>query len=333
MPDQRPSSAAVIDDIANGFRSSQILLTANRLGVFAAIGTDALGVKELASTLNADTRGVRILCDALVAVSLLEKRDEKYTNSQSVLDCLLPDSPHPKSAMLTHTAVLYERWAKLFDTVKSGQPPSDEEIDLSIPRDKHGFTLAMADVARVSAKNTADRLDLSSVKRLLDVGGGPGLYAIEFAERYKQLEAVVFDFEEPCRIAQENIQNAGLADRVSVRIGNIFEDDIGTGYDFILLSNFIHTFSYRDSTIIISKCARGLSHSGRICVKDFVLDSDRTSPAGAAVFAVNMLVGTKEGGCYTLEEIQNWFHNAGLQTDSIVELTAQSRLVIAEKER
>lgn len=320
-----------IDEISGGYRASQVLLTANRLGVFSALGRDKMALDKLTETLGTDRRATRILCDALVTLSLLEKEKEFYKNSSLALEYLTPDAPRSKNALLRHTAKLYETWGKLYDAVKNGLPVPQDAIDPRLQGDEREFALAMADVARESACQTAEILDLSEVKKMLDVGGGPGLYAIEFARRNPQLHAVVFDNEKTIDVARANIEEAGLSGRVSVQLGDAFKDRLGNGYDFVLLSNVIHIYSYQDNSFLICKCADSLALGGRVCVKDFLLDRDRTGPAWAVLFAVNMLVNTESGDCYTVDEAAEWFNRAGLVLDTVMDVTAQSRLIVGKK--
>ena len=122
-------SADPIDEITSGYKASQILLTANRLGLFAALETGPLSATELASRLDTNPRATRILCDALASLSLLNKTQDRYGNSELAAEFLLPDSAKSRSAMLLHSAKLYERWSKLYDVVRTGQPVPESEID------------------------------------------------------------------------------------------------------------------------------------------------------------------------------------------------------------
>ncbi len=320
-----------IEEIAGGYKDCQVLLTANRLGFFAALGNQSLNVDQIAGKLETDLRATRILCDALAALSLLEKEKDLYRNSSLVKESLLPDSPNPKMGILWHSAKLYERWGKLFDVVKSGQPVPDEVLDPNLIGDEKMFASAMADVGRISARQLAETLDLHGAKSMLDVGGGPGLYAIEFVRRFPELRAVVFDNEKTVAIAGENAKQAGLEDRVSVKGGDIFEDSFGEGYDFILLSNVVHIYSGEENAKLVKKCVDSLAPDGRVCIKDFLLDPDRTSPTWGALFAVNMLVNTEKGNCYTLEEVHEWIERAGLQSEADLNVAHHSRLVIGVK--
>jgi predicted O-methyltransferase YrrM len=320
--------ADLVDEMSTGYRGSQVLLTAHRLGVFEALRDADRASDYLSRELDTDPRGMRILCDALVALGLLEKRDEVFSLALPARQCLLPDSPQSKHALLSHTARLYERWAKLYDAVKSGAPVADDVIDPRLLGDARDFARAMADVARESARKTADALDLSGVTRLLDVGGGPALYALEFARRRDGLEAVVFDRPDTLEVAQASIEAAGLSDRVSVCAGDAFTDDLGGPYDLVFVSNFLHIYPPDENRRLLARCADVLHHGGRLAIKDFLMDPDRTTPAGGAIFAVTMLLSTDGGDCYTTAELREWMSDAGIRLESVVDLTPQSRLAV-----
>lgn len=331
MNPNNPNPPSSIDQISGGYRAAQVLFTANRLGVFSAVGEGSCSSSRLAQMLEANPRGMRILCDALASLGLLIKEDGVYRNSADALEYLLPGKAKSQTAMMLHAAKLYERWGKLYDVVKTGIPVSDGTIDPRLAGDEASFAQAMADVARLSARQVVELVDISKTRNMLDVGGGPGLYAIEFARANPSLRATVFDSESTLTVTRVNVEAAGLSDRVALQPGDALKDDIGSGYDFILVSNLIHSFSYDANRRLTQKCARALLPEGRLCIKDFFLDSDRTSPNWCALFSVNMLVGTEEGDCYTVEEAREWMENAGLVLDSVIAQPPQSTLAIGKK--
>ncbi|RPI23824.1 MAG: methyltransferase domain-containing protein [Acidobacteria bacterium] len=330
---QNPNDfAEQIDRMANGYRDAQVLLTANRLGIFPLLEESPQTVPEMAKALGATVRALQILCDALVAVRLLRKTGDRYENSDAARHCLLPSSPAPRTAILLHNARLYARWGKLYQVAKSGRPVSDDQIDPDLSSTEADFARAMADSARGVMRVTADALVLGRATRLLDVGGGPGLYSIEFARRYPQLHCVIMDNEATLRITRQNISQAGLEDRVTTLPGDALEDDLRGPYDIIFVSNLIHSFSFNQNAMLIRKCAENLNARGLLCVKDFFLEPDRTSPVWAALFAVNMLVNTEKGNCYTVAEVSSWLEKAGLVVDPVRMITPQTGLLTGRKE-
>ena len=146
-----------------------------------------------------------------------------------------------------------------------------------------------------------------------------------------QLHAAILDSEETLEVAQDNIARQKLEDRVSIRVGDAFVDDLGGPYDFIFISNLLHIYSEEENRNLLTRCAKALEPGGRLAVKDFLLDPDRLSPAGGAVFAVNMLVSTEGGDSCTAEEVQRWLEDAGLQFESLANVATHSRILVASK--
>lgn len=324
-------SAKLIDELSGGFRASQVLLTANRLGLFRLLETEKLTLDEIVETLQTNSRGTRILCDALVGLDLLEKEGNLYWNSQAALSHLISEAEDPKIAQLYHAAKLYERWAGLYDAVKQGVPVSDERIDPRLAGSHREFAEAMADSARSSAQLTAEKLDLSGKRKLLDIGGGPGSFAIEFVRQNPDLEVVVLDNPETLEVAQKRVQEAGLSEQISTRPGDAFSDDLGSGYDFVFMSNLVHIYSAEKNRELVFRSAQALLEGGQVGIKDFFLEEGRKGEPWSLLFAVNMLVSSEGGDCYTYGEVKEWFESAGLTYVEKIPITERSVLLRAEK--
>lgn len=320
-----------VDAIATGYREAQILMTANRLGLFSALAGGGRTAAQLARDLEVDRRGIRILCDALAAMDLLSKDGATFGNTAVVDEYLLPDSPQSKVAMLRHSARLYERWCTLYDVVTTGHPVADDETDPRLRKGGQAFTRAMADVGRSSAAATVEALDLTGARSLLDIGGGPGIYAIELARRWPGLRTAVLDRPEVLEVARENVHAAGLDTRVDLLPGDAFTDDLGGPWDAILISNLVHIYSEAENRRLTDRCGAALAPGGRLIIKDFLLDETRLAPPGGAIFAVNMLISTEGGDCYTESEARQWLRTAGLEWQSTQEVATLSRLLIARK--
>lgn len=320
-----------IDELTFGYRTAQVVFTASRLGIFVQLGRDTLSLETLAQRARVTPRGLRILCDALVSLALLRKTEAGYQNTETALEYLLPDSPKSKTAILYHNATLYETWGRLYDVVKEGKPVDRSQIADDLQGSEATFAAAMADVARFSARDTVRLLDLSSCQSLLDAGGGPGLYAIEFARQNPHLQAVIMDNEATLAVARENIHHAGLEGQVRTRPGDVLRDPLGGPYTMIFASNLIHAFSDDENQNFVRRCAEALEPGGRLCLKDFYLEDDRTAPMANTLFAVNMLVNTEGGDCYTFAEAHEWLAQAGLTPEEPVRQTPISSLVIGRK--
>jgi len=335
MTERLPITDSTIDQIAGGYRDAQILFTASRLDLFSTLGTEALDSRTISERLNLDHRGTRILLDALVGLGILERKGTAYRNTPVALDCLRPDGARSKFAQMHHGARLYERWSGLIDSVRSGSPVPDDRIDERLSGGKEAFAKAMADSARQSSRLAAEKLDLSSGGRLLDVGGGPGAFAIAFAGRNPGLSVTILDDPETLEVAKANIREAGLEDRISTMPGDAFESDFGGPYDFVFISNVLHIYSEERNRELIAKSAQALRPGGTLILKDFFLETGgsdgKSGPLWSLLFAANMLVGTEGGDCYTIEEASGWCQSAGLHPQAPVELTEKTLLILARK--
>jgi len=326
-----------LDQITAAYRESQLVFTALRLGLFELLAEGPAPAVEIARRLKTDRRATRIVLDALVALELLEKRSGDYSLAPVSAEVLVSGTPGSKVDRYFLGARQYDRWGRLIDIVRSGRRQTVAGAEPHAPVDKtpagteppHAFAAAMADVGRASASLLLERVDLSGVGRLLDLAGGPGVYAIAIAEAHPGVEAVVFDRPDTVEVAQRNIDAAGLESHVRTLAGDAFSDDLGGPYDLILVSNFLHIFDAGDIRCLLGRCAAALAPEGRLCIKEFVLDEGRTSPTGVALFAVNMLVSTDRGDCFTQGEICTWLHEAGLELESRIDLTPQSAVLLA----
>jgi 3-hydroxy-5-methyl-1-naphthoate 3-O-methyltransferase len=162
-----------------------------------------------------------------------------------------------------------------------------------------------------TAKALAAAVGTKGLRQMLDVGGGSGAYSIAFAQANSELKAEVLDLAPVVRIAKRHIGEAGLSQRVTTRVGDLTKDDFGQGYDLILLSAICHMLDEEQNRDLFRRSWQALAPGGRLVIRDFILDEDKTSPRGGAIFAVHMLVQTRGGSNYSEQEYREWLKAAG----------------------
>ena len=168
-----------------------------------------------------------------------------------------------------------------------------------------------------------------NVRRMLDVGGGSGAYSIAFAQANSALRADILDLATVEEIARRHIQEAGVADRVKVRAGDLRSDSLGEGYDLVFVSAICHMLSSGEYLDLLRRCREALQPGGRIVIQDFILETDKTAPRFAALFALNMLVGTSGGSTYSESEYAAWLGEAGFLEIRRARLPGITGLMIA----
>jgi len=326
-------AGAVPDEITvplRAFMESRILLTALELDVFTAVGTGAAAA-VVASVCGTEAGATGRLLDALVSLGFLEKRGDVFANAPLAARFLAKGSRDDARGALKHNLSLWRRWSTLTDAVRAGHAVGVTEMadrgdDWTAP-----FIAAMHRGSAQRAPLVVQAVGTEGVARMLDVGGGSGAYAIAFARANATLRAEILDLPAVLPIAEEHIAEAVLADRVSTRVGDLRTDDLGSGYDLVLLSSICHMLGPEENRDLLSRAARALAPGGRVVVSDFVLDEDGTAPRQAVLFSLNMLVGTPSGRSYRESEYRAWLDAAGLAGVERVRLPGPAHLLIGRK--
>jgi 2-polyprenyl-3-methyl-5-hydroxy-6-metoxy-1,4-benzoquinol methylase len=326
-----------IMSMARGFQASKMLMVAVDLGLFDFLEEPRSAV-EIAAWLQADNRSTGIFLNGLAALGLLVKGVDYFRNSEPAARFLVQGKENYRGAIIKHMEHTWGRgWDDLKETVLVGQPSEAELekwVDSRPERDEaevKAFIWGMHAIARDLAPTVATKLDLKGVRRLLDLGGGPATYAITFAQANPGLSATVFDLPMPLTIAKENIGKNGLTERVQTLAGNFLKDDIGAGYDFIWISQILHSHDERQCKLIIGKAVAALEPGGTVAIQDFYLNSDGASPTGAAMFGVHMLAVTPRGRAYTHGEVAEWMQEAGLAKPEYVVSGMDASILVAKK--
>ena len=292
---------------ARAFQESRVLLTALELDLFTTIGEGATAA-ETAQKLGTDPRATEMLLNALVAVGALVK-------GEAVFGCTAESKAlGPARPGLLHTVHLWDTWATLTECVKSGRAVRSRGPEGFPEARTRAFIAAMHARAQESARETVRLSGIHDAKRMLDVGGGSGAFSIAFAKTCPELRAEILDLGAVVPLAEEYIREAGLQNRVRVRPGDMRTADFGEGFDLVLLSAVCHMFGEDENRSLIQRCARALVPGGHLVIREFILQEDRAGPPHAALFALNMLVGTEHGNTYTEGEYRNWMEEADLGT-------------------
>jgi len=310
-----------------GFQASRVILSAVELDIFTAVG-DRAGASDVARKLNADTRAVEMMLNALVSLDLLTKQDGLFYNTSLSKRYLMQNSPDDSRASLMHTVHLWARWSTLTECIKEGSSVTYKELDQRGDDWTEAFIAAMHKNAGARAPYVVGTIGIDGAKKVLDVGGGSGAYSIAFAKADPDLQAFVFDLPDVTRIAQRHIDEAGISDRVKTKDGNFHKDNFGAGYDIVFISAICHMNSPEENLRLLKKSYDSLESGGRVIIQDFILHDDKTSPQTGALFALNMLVGTKSGSSYSEKEYTDWLRTAGFKDIEMRKLPGPTALLI-----
>lgn len=287
------------------------LQAAVRLQIFSVIGNDSMSGLEIAQAIDSDNSATELLLDALSGMGLLIKEDNRYQNCHEALQFLVRTSPHYMGHILLHHHHLLDGWAQLDQRIISGQPVVKRSYGEEVERES--FIMGMFNLAMQIAPEIASQIDLSGRKRLLDLGGGPGTYAINFLKNNPALTAVIFDRPTTRQFALETAERFDLTDRIEFLSGDFTVDPLGGGpYDVAWLSHILHSNSPAQCLKLVKKCVGTMNKGGLIFIHDFILDNTKDGPEFPALFSLNMLLANNDGRSYSEEEISDMLLQAGV---------------------
>ncbi len=333
----REAAGVLPDDLTEllrGFQESRALLTALELDLFTAVG-DGADARQVAATLHSHPRATEMLLNALASLRLLVKREGVFYNSPATARYFAAGSPDNARPALLHTAHLWHRWSTLTDCVRAGTAIADDRNAEIAARGQdwtEAFIAAMHRNASERAPLVVRAVGVENVRRMLDMGGGSGAYSIAFAQASSALQAEILDLAAVEPIALRHIHEAGVADRVKVRAGDLRSDRLpAEAYDLVFISAICHMLSPAENLDLLRRCCQALAPGGRVVIQDFILEADKTAPRFAALFALNMLVGTREGSSYSEPEYAAWLGEAGFREIRRVRLPGITGLMIGSR--
>lgn len=311
MSDVRVSPAPIFQ-MATGYWASSILLTANRLGLFTALGQGEGTVESLAQRLSLKTYPLDNFLNALVSLGFLERKGATYTNSPLARTFLVEGQPAYMGEALKYSDDLYAVWGKLEQTLRTGTPalPPDDILGDDPDKTRH-FVLGMHNRALGMGQSLAALLDLSGRKQLLDVGGGPATYSCLLAKKNPELRSKSMDLPAVVAIAKTIIEGFGMAGRVEAVVGNYNQEVFPGGNDVVLCSGMFHREPPESCRAILRKSFAALQPGGLVVVHDVLSNAEKTGPAFSLLFGLNMALTANYGAAHSSEEVAQWMGEAG----------------------
>ena len=319
-----------IREFAASFQKSRILLSGFELDIFTNIDESGTTNYQIANNLHLDEHACERLLNALVSLGFLVKKNQLFFNTEESFNFLSKKSSNYLGGLM-HSNHLWNIWSKLTNVVKTGNSAHSSEINERGEEWLFPFINAMHDRAKKQAPEQLANIDLSDIKSTLDIGGGSGAYSMEFVSKKPGIEATVFDLPNVIPITIKFIEKEGFSDKIKTYTGDYTTNDLPKGFDLVFLSAIIHSNSLETNQDLIKKCFNSLNNNGRIIIQDWIMNNDRTQPISGAIFAINMLVGTEAGDCFTEQEVTEMLNTAGFKNISRIEFKSGLSQVIAQK--
>lgn len=337
-PSTLPSPSRLTDN-AFAFQRTAALRAAVGLDVFTAIGEGYGTPAALADRCGAAERGVRVLCDFLVAIGLLGLTNGRYVaapDAAAYLDRRSPAFIGDAVNFVASDSVLKAVLSDPVAVVRRGGTILDDAEHFIAP-DQVDWTTYARCVAPMMARSAIFLADLvtsrgGTIERILDVAAGPGQNGIALARRVPDAHVIAIDWPSVLAIAEENARDAGVGERWNARSGNALETELGGPYDVVLIARFLHLLAPDQREALLRRVHAALAPGGRTVAMQIMLNDDRVSPPFATMMNFNVLATTPSGQVPTVPELEALLRSAGFDRLEWQELPdSDERIVLAWK--
>jgi hypothetical protein len=323
--------------LASGHYEARAIQTALKLGIFEILETSMLDGAKLADAISANRRATALIANAMVALGLLDKREHRYALTDTSRRFLLRASPEYLGGLILFDEAIFGTWTHLEQTIRTGAPARATDMFQSRPEETERFIRAMDSLTRARGDPlyVADRIDLSRVSMLADIGGGPGTYVLAMLHRWPHLRAAIYDLPATLEVARRILterEPAALERIKLVRVDYLY-DEIPGPCGALFMSNVIHNEDESGNALLMRKCFRALESGGLVIIKDHIMNADLTGPRSGAIFALYLLLTTR-GRDYSFDEVSRWLGDAGfvdIRHEALPSPPFSSSMVIARR--
>jgi SAM-dependent methyltransferase len=305
------------------------------LGVCEAMADGPLSAAAIAAKSTNGVRATTALLDVLATTMFLEKKDDLYELTPVGRDCML-GVRQGGSVSFQLMGVLEWRWyARFGEFLRAGRPLDMHE---HFSRDEWFiYQESMYARAKESVPLYAPEVPIPKGPcRLLSVGGGHGYFACHLCHMYPELSAVVFDLPQALEASQQwfDRESRDLGTRVSRTAGNALTNDLGENeYDVVLISMVVHVLRPEENRELIARSARALRPGGLLIIIDGLTDPDPTAEGESGSFVNILLAFVCASAGWTIEQMEGWQRDAGLEKERTFEIFAGGGAVIGRKPR
>jgi len=325
----------VLSAMLSGHLVAQAVSVATRLGIPDMVGHGPRSAHALARATRSHPHALYRLLRALASAGILVETRRRRFGRTPLSDLLRRGVP----GSLREVAILGgEPWRQasyaLGASVRTGRSAFEEAYKVPLysylakrPPSFRLFTDVMAYHWSILRGSILRALDLSGARRVVDVGGGPGLLMRDLLDSHPAVTGVVLDLPVVAAATKRRLAAAGLGRRCRVVAGDFFRA-IPPGGDLYLLAFVLHNWDDRRATRILERCRETMSDTARLLVIEMLVPAD-LRPAAAKIHDLEMLVFTSGGRERTAAEYRALMTSAGLRPRRIVATEAGASLIEA----
>jgi 3-hydroxy-5-methyl-1-naphthoate 3-O-methyltransferase len=327
-----------IMQMAWGYVPPLVLEAAIRHKVFDVLDGRPMTVAEAAQATGASERGLTAIMNALVGMEFLSRDGQgRYALAPEAAAFLVSTKPSFQGGLIKHCSEhLIPRWLHLNDVVATGDPVSAVNEEKSGAEFFQNFVLDIFPMSYGAAAFLAREMAFGGAGdavRVLDLAAGSGVWGIAQAQASPRVQVTAVDWPEVIPVTKKTAERFGLGQRFSYIEGDLHDADFGSGYQLATLGHILHSEGEVRSRELLAKTYAALASGGTIAIQEFLVNADRTGPLNGLFFAVNMLVNTRNGDTWSVEEIGGWLREAGFTDVRTIPSPGPSPLILATKQQ
>ncbi|MHB9007437.1 MAG: methyltransferase [Limisphaerales bacterium] len=335
MQPNSPLTPDRLVQLAWGFAPTFVIEAAVHHRLFDRLAVRPLTLAELAAETGASPRGLTAILNALVGLGLLARDGEQLRLTPESAAYLVSSSPEFRGQFFHHLRdQLFPQWMELREVVRTGQPATVTNRQSDGAAYFAGFVESLFPVSFAAATRLGGHLGVATATApvsVLDLGAGSGVWGIALALLSPHVQIRAVDWPKVLEITRSVAARHGVAERLTVAAGDLFEADFGQGHHVATLGHILHSEGRERNRLLLRKTFQALAPGGVIAIQEFVPNDERTGPVAPLMFAVNMLVNSEAGETYTFAEMSAWLREAGFVRPRLLEVPAVSPLVLADK--
>jgi ubiquinone/menaquinone biosynthesis C-methylase UbiE len=318
-----------------GYAPTLIIEAAVRHGVFDLLEESPKTIPQLAKKSGASERGLTAVVNALVGLNFLSRRGDRYALMPESAAFLVSTSPGFLGSLFRHmSSQIIPKWLQLGQVVRSGKPAALVNEQKSGAAFFAEFVESLFPMSYRAAGTLGEHLKISKTKTpigVLDLAAGSGVWGIALAEQSPLVRISAVDWPEVLKVTKKVARRRGVANRLATIPGDLLKVNFGSGHQVATLGHILHSEGPERSQRLLRKVFKALAPGGTIVIAEFVPNDQRTGPPNALIFAVNMLVNTKDGDTFTFAEMSQWLRKAGFRNPRQLDAGGVSPLILATK--
>ncbi|MGE5176765.1 MAG: methyltransferase [Hyphomicrobiales bacterium] len=322
--------------LLSAFQQTAVLSAAYSLGIFSEIHRRPLVAADIARHCASDPRGVELLLEALVALGVVHKHGASYVLPREMAPYLVPGEGGDATGLIEGIPDAYHAWGDLERGVREGTPRDPLGSDALLTGDPGRVRRYIRSVhtgSREAAHRIVELAPIPPGSSFLDLGGGSGVYAAEYARRTPGVTAHLFDLPPTLEVAREILLDEGYEENVTFHPGDYRTDPFPGPVDTILISNLLQTESEEHALGILRKAWEAIRPGGTLLVHGMMSDEEAPPSAPLALFSLLMFLVFEHGRAWSVQRIHGWLaqERFGIRATRELGPPFHSRLILATR--